>query len=113
MGHKFIRVLGGDTVFGEFLFRKVLEIIGHNPVCAATDSGGENVPVVRVGKGERGNKRLEVLNKAIADMGIHELPGTLQLSRLKVWAGREKIAYPFIMDQVRPFCAEKICQGEF
>lgn len=52
MAKEFIRVLGFNLKRGERRLRKVLQVLRHDDITAAHDSGSEHMPVSEIGKRE-------------------------------------------------------------
>ena len=64
IGQKFVGVLDFDPVSRDCDLWKILQVAGDDNITVACDCRGENMPVVGVGKLERGNQRFVSGNQA-------------------------------------------------
>lgn len=62
----------------------------------------QHVAVVGIGELQRGNEGLVAGDKGIESMLVHQLPGSLQLLTAEVRAHLEEVAYPLLVDCIRP-----------
>ena len=92
--------------------RKILQVERHDEVGPCADGRSQNMPIVRVRQCDGIDERLVTCNKAIPDMSIHQVSGSLKLFRLQVRAIFENVPHPLIMNGIGPFRAVKICHRE-
>lgn len=98
-----VGVPGFNSIAFQFLLRKILEVEGHDDVGACVDGRCQNVPVRWIWQRDSLDEGLVVRHKAITDVSIHQLTGSLKLFRLQTRASFENIPRPLIMDSLGPF----------
>jgi len=100
---KVVGVPGFDPIAFQVFLGKILEVEGHDDVGACVDGGCQNVPVRWIWQHDSLDEGLVVRHKAIPDVSIHQLAGSLKLFRLQIRASFENIPHPLIMDSLGPF----------
>ena len=76
---KVVGVLRFNSVRSQRLVREIAQIERHNHVGLRTNCGGENVPIIGIGKRQRRDERFVVRHQAIAHVRVHQVPNSFNL----------------------------------
>ena len=105
-------MLSFDFIGIELLWRKVLQVLRDDDIGSAPDCGGQNMPVIGIGKAQTIDKWVEAHHQRIGEMPIHCLPGSLELIGAEVGPVIQHVPHPFFVDHSAPASAIKISVGE-
>lgn len=73
MSDEIIGMLRIDSVRGDTVFGEIFQVIGDDHAGLATDRGGKNMTVVRIGQFELVDEVLIARHEAIGDCTVHQL----------------------------------------
>lgn len=102
MSHEFVWVLGLDAEPVELPFGKVVELRRDDHLSSAANGRGEDMAVVRIRQRQSWDEILVAFDQAVWDRGVHQGPGSLERSRLQIWAVRQDAAEALVEDLVAP-----------
>lgn len=109
---KFIGMKSPDSMRFEPVCWEIPQIESHDHLTPAMDGGREHMPVIGIREIELVNERFVASDQRIRHGSSHELPGAGKCGRVQVGTVFEKIAYPFLVDRVRPSGTKKPGAGE-
>jgi hypothetical protein len=96
----------------ERLFGKILQVICYDNIGSGLDCGGNDVPIVWIGKFDGVDKRLIGVYQAMAHRRIHQGLRSRQFRFVKLGRAVEEISHPFVLNLLGPSCAKQIGRRE-
>lgn len=86
----------------------MLEVLRNDDIRVAANGSGKHMAVASIWQREGTDERLVAGDEAVAHMGVHQLPHTRQLNRIKVGTVCCKVPRPFIVNFFRPATSKQI-----
>lgn len=96
---------------GQALGREVLEVRGHDHLCAGADGGREDVPIVQIGKLHGRDERLVPGDIGIRESIAHEDTSAGQLDGIEIGPILAQVIEHLIQDLVGPVGADLVADG--
>jgi len=109
---KLVGMLSLNAVVSQGVRREIAKVEGDDYIGPAPNRGGQDMPVVRIGKNNGRNQVFVVSDQAIAYMDVHQGASALELFTTQVRPILQDVSNPFVMDGVSPFSAKKAGQGQ-
>jgi len=110
--HEVVGMQSFDAILGESVGREIGQIESHDDIGPGPDRGREDVAIIRIRQLQSRDEVFVAGDKAVADMGIHQVAGPLQLFALQVWTIFEDAPHPLVVDCVSPLGAKKVRKRE-
>ena len=107
-----VRVLCLNAELAEKFRWEIVEVESDDHRGRSTDCRRKDVTIIGIGQRESFDKVLVPGDAAVADVGVHQLAGALELFPPQVWSIFEYTADPFIVDLVGPTGTEQIRQRQ-
>jgi hypothetical protein len=101
-----VRMSRFDVELGQDVGREIGQVECYDHIRAGQNRGGEHVAIVLITQRQSLDQVLIAGDEAVSDPGIHQLSRPFELLRLEVWAVRQNVPDPFVVDLISPLGVE-------